>query len=157
MEKLHCSLGIKLYVLCTENLQIDAASSPNETTIHRHCKLLKYAYPPHFGHTTLRQKWGDGICLNIQFVSCIHACPTPYTRFLVVLCTRLTTTTTDTAWKNDSFAECVLRENSCTCAHTKTCIVSRDRGQHVSLYCKPHNFWWWPVNMAIVHVIVKSP
>ena len=26
--------------------------------------------PPHF-HTSLRQKWGGGICSNFQFISCI--------------------------------------------------------------------------------------
>ena len=55
-------------------------------------------------------------------ISFMHTCMSHPTRFLVVLCTRLTTTTTDTAWKNDSFVECVQRETSCTCAHTKTCV-----------------------------------
>ena len=35
----------------------------------------KYALPPtphSVLHTTLRQKWGGGICSNIQFITCIH-------------------------------------------------------------------------------------
>ena len=37
-----------------------------------------------FLHTTFRQKWGGGVCLNIQFGLCIHPLPP----FLIVLSTR---------------------------------------------------------------------
>ena len=41
----------------------------------------KYVLPlPPILHTTLRQKWGGGICSNIQFISCIYPSP-----FLTIL------------------------------------------------------------------------
>ena len=99
----------------------------------------KYALPhPHSVlHTTSRQKWGGGICSNIQFITCIH----PFLRFSQSwICTRLTITTTAAAfWKNT--AECAPQTISSACVATKTrgieatCIVSGDRGWHcVSLH-----------------------
>ena len=38
-------------------------------------------YAPPFLHTTFRQKWGGGVCSNIQFISCIRPLPP----FLVAL------------------------------------------------------------------------
>ena len=137
---------MKLYVLGTENLHIDAASSSNETTIHRHCKLLKYASLPLWAHYFEAKIGGRWRLLN-HSIGFVHTCMSHPTQFLVVLCTRLRTTTTAAPSKSDSLAECVLRENSSTCAHTKP---------HVSSYCEQQKSWWWPVNMAIVHVTLCS-
>ena len=100
-------------------------------------KCLHIPYAPenktHFLHTTLRQKWeGRGVCLNIQFISCIHPLPL----FLLSLMqVRLTITMIGAAfWKNSSFNYCLLREISGGCVDTKprgikaTCIISSDRG-----------------------------
>ena len=52
------------------------------SSLHTYRKLPKIRHP--FLHTTLRQTWGGGVCLNIQFVS--YICPLP--PFLIVLTTR---------------------------------------------------------------------
>ena len=66
-------------------------------------------------------------------------------------------------WKNSSFNECVLWENSGACVHTKsrgikaTCIISGDRGQPcVSLcsQCDQQKPWWRPANEAKVILCV---
>ena len=45
---------------------------------------------PPFLNTTLRQKWGGGICSNIQLALCTHPHPS---QFVGMLLTRLTITT----------------------------------------------------------------
>ena len=44
-------------------------------------RMLPKICPFHFLHTTFRQKWGGGVCSNIQFISCIRPLPP----FLTVL------------------------------------------------------------------------
>ena len=108
---------------------------------------------PSLLHTTLKQKWGGGVCLNIHFVSCIRpSCCSSHT------CSAIVTITT-AFWKNVSFDERVLQEISCACVDTKprgieaTCIVSCDRGRpRVSLHfqCEQQKPLRWPANKAIV-------
>ena len=72
-----------------------------EVTVYR--KLPKIRPP--FLHTTVRQKWGGGVCSNIQFVSCIRPLPP----FLVVLSTRAQIRQLRRLPR--SFAECVTTGN----------------------------------------------
>ena len=82
---------------------------------------------PPFLHTTLKQKWGGGICSNIQFVSCIRP---SLCSLQSSIRARSTIKTTAAAFrKNGSFDERVLQEIRCACID----IVSGDRGRpHVS-------------------------
>ena len=64
-----------------------------------------------FLHTTLRQKWGGGVCSNIH---------SHKTAFLAIFNTCEVDHQDETAfWKNGSFDECVLQEISGTCVHTR--------------------------------------
>ena len=109
------------------------AYKQGQLPLFNHCKLAKIRHP--FLHTILRQKWGEGICLNINFVSCIrpshrssHNCATTAAAFC-------------------SFDESVPQEISGTCVETKPrgIIVSDKRGRlHVS-----SRFQWTAKTLAV--------
>ena len=86
-------------------------------------------YAPPFLHTTFRQKWGGGVCSNIQFVSCIRPLPP----FLVVLSTLAQIRQSRRLPR--SFAECVTTGISAACIDIKpkgteaTCIVCGNGGR----------------------------
>ena len=109
-----------------------------------HHRLPKI-HPP-FLHTTLRQKWGGGVCSNNQLVSCIR--PHPHLVPCDVTCE------VDSHDDCRSFLETRQLCSTCTmgisgtCADTKlrgiktTCIASDDRGRpRVTMYCKQHTFY----------------
>ena len=58
---------------CTKSLQIKVAMTPINWARRTTVVSLKYAPPPNLLHTNLRQKWGGGICPNIQFA--LWICP----------------------------------------------------------------------------------
>ena len=115
-------------------LLIQSARDQDCWPIDYYRRLLKI-HPPSFLHTSLRQKWGGGICSNIQFVLCIH----PSLRSSQsLICARSTIKMTAVAfWKNSSFDERLLQEINGTCVHAKPrgieaiCIVSSDRDDKV--------------------------
>ena len=95
---------------------------------------------PPFLHTTFRQKWGGGICSNIQFVSYIRPLPP----FFMVLSTRTQIRQLHDDCRAASL-NVLLLEISSACVDTKlrgtkaTCIVCGNRGRLCANPCSQCN------------------
>ena len=96
----------------------------------------KYVLPlPPILHTTLRQKWGGGICSNIQFISCIYRSP-----FLTILSMAKVDSHDNCCKKQQLRWMCTVDNQRRLCCNKDkrywtTFIVSGDRGWYcVSLH-----------------------
>ena len=77
-------------------------------------------------HTTLRQKWGGGICSNIQFILCIYPSP-----FLTIL----------SMPKVDNHDNCCKKQQlrwMCTADNQRRLCCSKDKRHWSNLHCQ----WW---------------
>ena len=132
----HCSgMGTRLeYTLVSIIWFMDSHSIRNYDYMYR---ILPKIRPPPFLHTTLRQKWGRGVCSNIQLVSCIRH---PSLAMLRVRSTIMTTVV-----KNGSFEHCgACGDDTKPRGIKATCIVSGDRGRPwVSSYYEQRKLWRW--------------
>ena len=127
-------------------------------------KLLKI--PPLFLHTTLRQKWGEGIYSNIQFVSCIWPPPTVHQLSWQLVITGAALCKTGSLTERvlaKSVAFCLLSKNDTRAQNqsgltkNKSGIIPMYKHWTYPVACVPRNVLWgvWYVSTN-VHISCDS-